>query len=271
MYLKRMRDGYELFYMDEPVENPKGVVVITHGFAEHCSRYDYVSSYIRKEGFSVVRYDLRGHGRNKNRGHLEKFEDLVEDLREIVEGVSEKDSETPIITFGHSMGGLVTALFGVNYPEAVKAQVLSGPAVGKLPSAEKLQNGLVRGLSNIAGGIMLNNPVDEGICGKEGVYREYMNDPDVLHKASLRLYYQFLVKGADIMLLKAKDYRYPCLFVHGKEDSIVPIEISRHFYNEIPSHKKDLKEYDGLYHEILNEDARDKVLQDITAWIKELV
>lgn len=266
----RMRDGYEIWYVDNPVENPRGTIVITHGFAEHSGRYDHVAQYLNRSGYNVVRYDLRGHGRNKGRGHLDRFESYVGDLEEISGKVMEKNPDLPLITFGHSMGGLVTAIFGVENPHIPSAQVLSGPALGRLPSADGLQPGVLRLLSRIAGGVKLKNPVGEGICGKRQVYVDYINDPLVLHKASIRLYYEFLFRGVDMIEERARRYGLPCLLVHGREDPIVPIEISRRFHEEIPSQKKDLMEYEGLYHEILNEDRRDLVLRDITDWLGSL-
>lgn len=263
----RMRDGYEIWYREDPVENPKGMIVITHGFAEHAGRYDHVTGYLKNSGYHVVRYDLRGHGRNKGRGQLDRFESYLEDLEEIVGKLSSSYPNLPIITFGHSMGGLITAIFGTLHPQMVTAQILSGPALGKLPSADKLKPGLMKLLSQIAGGFKLENPVGEGICGNRQVYIDYINDPLVLHKASIRLYYQFLFRGVDMVREGVKAYGCPCLIVHGKKDPIVPIGISRGFYKEISSQKKDLIEYEGLYHEILNEDKRDLVLKDITDWL----
>lgn len=270
MKYMEMRDGYEIFYREDPVEKAKGIIIITHGFAEHLDRYDHVTDYLNRADYSVVRYDLRGHGRNRGRGNLDRFESYIEDLEDILEGVRGGNPQVPLITFGHSMGGLITAIFGSLHPSKCSAQILSGPALGRLPSAEKLKPGIMKVLSRIAGGVMLKNPVGEGICGNRQVYLDYISDPLVLHKASIGLYYQFLFRGVGLIGEVAGKYTCPCLIVHGKEDPIVPIGISRWFYGEIPSQKKDLIEYDGLYHEILNEDKRDYILKDITDWLNKL-
>lgn len=263
----KMRDRYRIYYLEEFVENSKAVIILTHGFAEYYSRYDYVSNYLQKNGFTIIRYDLRGHGRNEKRGHLDRFEDFIEDLREIVDIAIKKYPQTPIITLGHSMGGLITAIFGVAYPNKVDFQIFSGPALGVLPSSKKINHGLIKLLSKVAGSIMIKNPIDEGICGRREVYENYINDPYVLHKASVRMYYQFLFRGINIILKNMSDYRYKCLILHGELDPIVPAKISKKFYDSIASEKKHLKEYSGLYHEILNEDDRNIVLEDIITWI----
>ena len=35
-------DGMELFHIKDLPENPHAIVVLVHGLAEHCGRYDYV-------------------------------------------------------------------------------------------------------------------------------------------------------------------------------------------------------------------------------------
>ena len=59
----------------------------------------------------------------------------------------------------------------------------------------------------------------------------------------------------------------PVLIVHGEEDKIVPISISKSFFNSISSRDKTFKEYKSLYHEILNEKERDYVIKDIISWL----
>ena len=45
-----------------PSGTPKGVVVITHGYAEHCGRYRELAHVIVNAGWAALSYDVRGHG-----------------------------------------------------------------------------------------------------------------------------------------------------------------------------------------------------------------
>jgi lysophospholipase len=47
------------------VEKPKAIVIIVHGLCEHCGRYDYVVSKLNSPGYSVYRFDNRGHGKSE--------------------------------------------------------------------------------------------------------------------------------------------------------------------------------------------------------------
>jgi alpha-beta hydrolase superfamily lysophospholipase len=63
-----------------PAGTPKGVVLITHGYAEHCGRYREVAHVIVKAGWAALSYDVRGHGQSPGvRGFIDKFDAYLED------------------------------------------------------------------------------------------------------------------------------------------------------------------------------------------------
>lgn len=264
----KLRDGYELYFKEDITNKAKAILIISHGFAEHFSRYDYFVSSLNKSDYGVIRYDLRGHGRNKkDLGYISSFEDFILDLQEIYNHTLKKYPKTPIFLFGHSMGGLITAILVANSSLSLKGVVLSGPAVGELPSAKKLNRKLVKTICKIYDKFMIKNPIDRNLCKNVEVYYKYLNDEFVLHKASLRLYYEFIFEGRDKILKDKDKFSLPVLIVHGEEDKIVPISISKSFYNSISSEDKTFKKYKSLYHEILNEKERDYVIKDIISWL----
>ena len=84
----KLRDGYELFYKEDLIEKQKAILLISHGFAEHFNRYDYFTDSLNRNGYGVIRYDLRGHGRNKvDLGHVAAFDCFISDLKQIHERV----------------------------------------------------------------------------------------------------------------------------------------------------------------------------------------
>ena len=46
---------------------PRGQVLIVHGLGEHAARYDPVAAALNAEGWSVLGFDQRGHGRSSGR------------------------------------------------------------------------------------------------------------------------------------------------------------------------------------------------------------
>ncbi len=49
-------------YLWDDVRNPKGVVQISHGMAEHARRYDAFAAFLNKNGYVVYADDHRAHG-----------------------------------------------------------------------------------------------------------------------------------------------------------------------------------------------------------------
>lgn len=61
------RDGTLLRLRKDTVDNPKALIVIAHGLCEHLNRYDYFTEKLNENGYSVYRYDQRGHGKSEGK------------------------------------------------------------------------------------------------------------------------------------------------------------------------------------------------------------
>lgn len=263
-----MRDGIELFYKKDLSNNPKATILINHGFAEHLGRYDYVAGFFQERGYNVYRYDLRGHGKSKSKiGTIESFDDFIDDLDQIVELIKIEIPQLPLFMLGHSMGGLITALYGIKYKDKLQGQIFSGAAVGTLPSAIGFNRHLITIGSALFKNAMIKNPIDNTLCSDVEVFQAYLRDPLVLKKASFNFYAEFLIKSLKGFDAKVKEYSYPCFITNGELDKIVPKELSLSFYDRISSTDKEIKIYKGLYHEILNEKEKDHILEDMILWL----
>jgi alpha-beta hydrolase superfamily lysophospholipase len=62
-------------------------------------------------------------------------------------------------------------------------------------------------------------------------------------------------------------FALPLLVIHGSEDALTDPEGSRQLVERASSGDKQLKVYDGLYHEVLNEPEKDEVLAEIAHWL----
>ncbi len=266
-------DGTSIRYRVTRVENPRAVLVINHGFAEHVGRYDHVAEYFSKEGgLTVYRYDLRGHGKTEGRkGHIDSYKTFIDDSHSMVELARRENPKKDIFMLGHSMGGLVTCMYGLSYPNSLKGQIFSGAAVNSLPKAKGLNKGLLKLLGTITPRLPMRNVVEDDICTVEEVVRRYKSDPEVLKKADFKFLKEFLVEAPKFVRKNIGSYNYPCLICHGKEDKIVPVDISYYLYDNISSRDKELRVYKGLYHEILNEEEKYQVMEDMLNWLNKRI
>jgi len=66
-----------------------------------------------------------------------------------------------------------------------------------------------------------------------------------------------------------RNISYPILILHGGSDMLVSSDDSKNLYENVSSEDKEIKIYEGLYHEILNERTKDEVIEQIHGWIEK--
>ena len=253
-----------LFAVKDIVEKPKAIVIIVHGLCEHCGRYDYVVSKLNLSGYSVYRFDNRGHGKSEGeRTYIDSFQQYIDDMDTIVHLVKKENPASDVFTLGHSMGGFINASYGIQYKDVLKGQILSGAAVMVLPDLKGVLN-----LDYKANAMnRIPNSLSEKISRDSKVVKAYQDDPLVLKDFTMMLMGEVFLRGGQWIEENRATYDYPCLILHGGNDQIVTPEASKTFYDAIASRDKTIKIYDRLYHEIMNEPEKDTVIGDILQWL----
>lgn len=256
-------DGTELFFTKDLVDGAKAVVLIVHGLAEHLGRYDWVTGKLNEAGFNVYRFDHRGHGKTEGpRGFVKDFHEFVDDASFMVDVIKRENPDLPVFVLGHSMGGLVVSCFGAKYPGKAQGIIISG---GITHTSEALEG--TRALDPM---MMLPNSLSALVSSDPEVVKAYEADPLILKETTAGLFAQ-MYEGVEWFKANEKNFTDPCLILHGGADQIVAPVNSELLYQNISSTDKELKIYDGLYHEIMNEPDKEKVLQDICSWIASRV
>lgn len=252
-----------------PDTDPRGVVVICHGYAEHARRYDHVAERFGAAGLLTYTLDLRGHGRSGGkRVYLRRIEEYTGDFHALV-GIAAADHPgLPRIVVGHSMGGGVVFAYGVEHPDDYTAMVLSGPAV----YAQDAVSSFMIVVAKVVGGILPGLPVEqlptEAISRDPDVVAAYMADPMVHHGKLPAGIAKALIKVGESMPQRASALTAPLLVVHGEQDKLIPVAGSHHLLECVASTDAHLKVYPELYHEVFNEPERELVLDDVTSWIE---
>src|SRR5262249_41630904 len=129
----RLKDsaGHELFaceWLPANGEAPRAVVGIIHGMGEHSGRYSHVAERLIREGYAVLAYDQRGHGRTDGkRGHTPSYELLVDGVDRFVTEARRRFPELPLFLYSHSMGGNVTLNYLLRRKPQLAGAVVTGP------------------------------------------------------------------------------------------------------------------------------------------------
>lgn len=260
----RNKDNIELFVQKDLVEDPKAIIVIVHGLAEHLGRYDYVVSKLNDWGYSVYRFDNQGHGKSEGkRTYIDNYKNFSQDVNEIVSMAKTENNNEKVFVLGHSMGGMISTVYGIDYKNTVDGIILSAGLT--IDEAKLLESN-----KDVDDDAKIQNALGDLICTDKSVVEDYENDPLVCHVTAGKIYKE-CYKAVKYIYDNMNKFEYPVYILHGEEDKIVSPEDSKILYEHISSLDKSLKLYPGLYHEIMNEFAKDKVLDDIHFWLEDRI
>lgn len=295
-----MSDGMSVaVYKWIPEQEPKAVIHVVHGMAEHALRYSAFAEDACKRGFAVFASDHRGHGKtasDKNPiGYLsdgDGFGRVVDDQYEINAAVKSAYPSIPIVIAGHSFGSFVTQEYIERYGKTVDAAVLIGSAGPNASiaaasvlanincffkgrkSAAKLMNALVFGSYN--NGIKAAKTEFDWLSRDSDEVKKYIDDA-LCGFICTTGFYQDFMRGLKRIhkrnALKNIPAALPILIIAGSEDPVSTrgktLKILYRIYKENGIKDTELKLYEGARHEILNETNKETVKADIFAWIEQ--
>jgi alpha-beta hydrolase superfamily lysophospholipase len=251
-----------------PEDTPRAVLAVVHGFGEHSGRYGNVVNWFVPQGYAVYGFDMRGHGRSPGqRGFIDSYAQVRNDMQAFLALVHGKEPESPVFLFGHSQGGLTVLNYVLYHPEGLAGVISSGPVLAA-PRLSPLLMQISRLLSGVWPTFSLNVGLEvDALSRDRAVVDAYVNDPLVHGKGTSRL-------GTEVMSAvawtqaHAADMALPCLIIYGGADRICSPEASRAFFEKVTFADKECHEYEGYYHETLNDLGKERVLADIEAWLE---
>lgn len=272
---KRATRGPDLYYasaMPAP-EDTKAILGIVPGYADHGARYRHVMGALAEHGIGSIAIDLRGHGRALGtRGFCERFDEFLDDARELRSLVDEKAKKTngaPTFLFGHSFGGLTAASSVLESPGSFKGLVLSAPFFGLALEVPRIK--LLAG--RIASRLYPKLGLPSGLHGKDMTHdperaKAYDEDPLVFPNATARWFTE-TVKAQDRALKSASRLTMPLYMAFGTADPVASFKQGKRFYDLAGSTDKKFEARDGQFHEIVNEPTWKELVESIAKWVIE--
>ncbi|NQV15533.1 alpha/beta hydrolase [bacterium] len=261
-------DHFTIFEQTWTTENAKGVVLITHGVAEHSGRYSHVAQSLSDAGYTVIAFDLRGHGKSSGkRNYIKSFQEHLNDLGEVLSRARNNHPGLPIFLFGHSMGGGIVTLFTIERKPNIKGVILSGPAVKVSDEISPM----LQKISGLISAILPKLPVvklkSADISRDPKVVEDYDSDPLNYRGSILARTGAEMLNSTKKISSQAASITLPILIMHGTSDKLADVSGSEMLFDKVSSDDKTLKLYDGLYHEILNEPEREHIKRDMIQWL----
>jgi acylglycerol lipase len=259
--------------------DPKAVLVIIHGMAEHSARYASLIDFLHAHAIVVCRFDLRGHGASppseQERGDVVAFQDFVVDAAVVIDGARARYPALPVFVWGHSMGAIVATLSAAHMalqgPMKIRGVITSSAPVAAFDAVPKFVLRLLTGLSVVAPRLRVKRPFKPARLSRDlQVGEAYGNDPLVPKAITLRLLVQ-LAAASLRCVQTARKLKLPWFAMHGTDDEIAPAIGSQRLIDALGSADKQLRVWPGARHEVHNEiePTRTDFLECMVAWIKE--
>lgn len=295
-FVESAYDGLNISVLEvAPVEKPKAVVFLAHGLCGCKERFLPFMEYLARNGVACVANDHRGHGssiRNEeDRGYTYQggAKAIVMDMEVVADYICRQYPAIPITLLGHSMGSLAARAF-LKYNETLLDRVIVCGSPSPNPMAP-IGKAIVRVMHKKDNGehrsAMLHNFTStnynrkfkhEGerawTCSDANVREQFGNDPRCNYTITVDL-------AKTLMELFEETYRkrdwgvskptLPIIFMSGEDD---PCMISIRKFEKAVRHIEDCGYnnvqkiiYPHMRHEILNEVDKQRVWEDVLAFI----
>lgn len=278
----------------------KAVLQLVHGMAEYGERYEEMAKAFCEAGYAFIINDHVGHGKSVGANPVYGYfggdrnktgKGFVEDAHALTE-IAKKEFGKPIVFMGHSMGSFVARNYVTKYGDEIEGAIFCGtagpnPALGaglvlaSLIAKVKGEKHPSKLIDKIAFGAYNKRcegrtPFDWLSVNKQNVDK-YIADPlcGFLFTASGYKNMFELLGFVTSDEWYAKVPKKPILLIAGGEDPVgeYGAGVKKVYDGLVASGHKDteLKLYDGLRHEIHNEDERFSVYADLIAWCDKIV
>jgi len=263
--------GQSLYYQYWlPSGEVKAAVFIVHGLHEHSGRYLHLAKSLTDQGYGVFSLDFSGHGKSSGtRSYVDSYHDFINSMRTYLDMIQSWQPGLPVFLLGHSMGGLLSAVFLIDNQHLVQGAILSGSLV-KVPdyvSDLTIQIGKI--LSAILPKFRIVEIDVEGLSRDPEVVQAYRDDNLVFNgKTTVRISNE-INAAMEVVETRGSTINLPLLILHGGADRVCDPSWSQYLHDLVSSPDKQLIIYDGLYHEIYNEPESDTVVAEVIKWLDD--
>lgn len=229
------------YFIHSVLPNPKGTIILLHGIGGYKESYLGLSRILADNGFNVITYDQRGHGKSDGRyctfGHYEKS-----DVSQFVDIALAKFPDLPVGIHGSSMGGAV--------------------AIQALEHDKRIKFGIIESTFNT-----LENVVVEYGKGYFKFRSRWLAQRVLSKSASIAGYQPFDIKPIE----SCKNIEQPVLMVHGDMDEKIPIDFNVQNFEALKTQDKEFYVVKGAGHQNVGEIGGDQYLNKILSFMNRQI
>lgn len=250
----------------------KAVFLLVHGLGAYSGRWRYLADYFQPRRISAYALDLKGFGATAGpRGHIDSFRQYDLDIARLLRWVRSRHPGLPVFLYGESMGGVIAFNYAVRQADGLAGVILSSPVLKStlvFPLADYLKVFFSLPF-NPRQSIAL--PFDTAMCTSDPAVRQTMDaDPLELRTASAKLLINILLEQGRVLRSLGR-LQLPTLVLTAGQDRFGDNQTTRRAFERLGSKDKTHLSYPELLHVLHAERERERVFQDVEAWVLKRV
>lgn len=257
-------------------ESVKGIVMVVHGFGEHAGSYNEIIETLVNANYACVIFDQRGHGladlppkkRAKLLGIIPSYKCFLDDVEAVAAEMKRLSPGTPLVLYGHSMGGNVAANYLLKVDQAgFSCAVLESPWLGLYQKVSPLVSGTAKILGGVSRKFAINNPLSyDDITNDKEKAKEIEHDPLYHNRISFRMF-AGINKGCKYAVKNAPKLSAPTYLAYASNERVVSNQAIRKFHGKCGQNVI-IKEYTSN-HAIHNDENKESFYKDMIAFLDE--
>ena len=263
----RNNKGHEIFYRSWRENSyPKGIVLLVHGLNSHSGYYHHFARQLNDNNFDVYAMDLCGRGQSEGeRYYIPDYRDVVSDIDKLLNIARAAHPGLPVFLFGHSAGAVFAAVYAVHHQEKLKGLIQESTALQVPVPAFALAT--MKFLAHFIPHLRLVK-LDNALFSRDASAVNKMNTDPLLagEKQPVKTMQQLILAG-EYLETEMQDIQLPLLVLHGTADKVTRPTGSKYLVEHVSSVDRQLKMYEGHYHDLLNDKNNKIVTVDIVNWL----
>ncbi|MVM38539.1 alpha/beta fold hydrolase [Spirosoma sp. HMF3257] len=262
----RNSEGRNVFYRTWTSRNePNGIVLIIHGLNSHSGYYEKFAAQLTENGYDVFAMDLRGRGMSEGeRYYIADYHAIVGDIDLLVDIVRSAYPALAIFLLGHSAGGVFASVYTVSNQGKLHG-LISESFAFQIP-APGFALAIIKFLGNIIPHTRLIRLKNEDFSRDRAIVDTMNNDPLLENEKQPARTMQQLLLAAAYLKTAMPLIKLPLLILHGTADKATKPSGSQYFMDHASSADRQLKLYEGYYHDLLNDKYNAIIIRDIIRW-----
>eukprot|EP00747_Dinoflagellata_sp_TGD_P181040 gnl/TRDRNA2_/TRDRNA2_34482_c0_seq1.p1 gnl/TRDRNA2_/TRDRNA2_34482_c0~~gnl/TRDRNA2_/TRDRNA2_34482_c0_seq1.p1 ORF type:complete len:324 (+),score=49.79 gnl/TRDRNA2_/TRDRNA2_34482_c0_seq1:34-1005(+) len=276
-------------------KEPKGLVVLVHGFGEHLGRWGHVASYFAVRGYEVVGIDHVCHGQSDGMeneyGYLESFDVLVENWYAFMEQVVKPRNRSTAV-YAHSTGGLAAFLALTkrrDYSDldsdsdsisgfdqlGLRCVIYSAPLLRSPHRALYLCPSILKCCLCCGPSLVIPGVTADELISYQPAVEATEADPLYWGWKINFTFVRAMLAGSVEALDLLTEVDYPFLVLHNPDDKLCAPSASKELYAQASTEKNlkgiRMEEFKGCAHELHNEEDWQKPLQFALDFMRPLM